>query len=268
MLTIYDISNHQKGLDLSTLQSDGFVMKATEGTGFVDGYCDGFMEQCKKLNKLKGVYHFLRKGSGKSQAQFFLKNIKGYLNKDVVLFLDFEEYWITSTVSEKPSVQDCVDFVDEVVSQTGVIPVMYMNESDSNYYDWYPIIKRNCGLWVAKYSSQQPSVKQWSFYMMWQYTSNPLDKNWFYGDKNTWLAYSGGKKNVDVYYKDGSLFKAKQDVVIYSDTSWTNKTGQVVPKGSEFNISKINVSGNTTNATLLNGLGCVTLHKDYVEKIK
>lgn len=268
-LKIYDISNHQQGLLLSSLVADGFIMKATQGTWFTDKFCDGFMQQAIKLNKLTGIYHFLEKGNGKKQAEFFIKETKGYLNKGNTIYLDFESY-LENGVTLKPSVQDCVDFVDEYIKQTGVIPVMYMNESDANYYDWKPIIDRNCGLWVAKYSSQQPIINQWNFYMMWQYTSKPYDTNTFYGDKETWFKYakSGNSNVADNYFRIGTKFKAKQDIVIMSDTSWTKKTGLVIHKGSEFDISKINTSGNTTNGTLLNNTGVVTLHKDYVELIK
>ena len=46
-----DISNHQKGLNVSKVPCDFVIMKATEGTTFVDKYCDGFYQQAKKLGK-------------------------------------------------------------------------------------------------------------------------------------------------------------------------------------------------------------------------
>lgn len=46
-----DISNHQKGLDISKVPCDFVIMKATEGTTFVDKYCDGFYQQAKSLEK-------------------------------------------------------------------------------------------------------------------------------------------------------------------------------------------------------------------------
>ena len=36
MLKVIDISNHQKGLKLSTLSADAFIFKLTEGTSFYD----------------------------------------------------------------------------------------------------------------------------------------------------------------------------------------------------------------------------------------
>ena len=42
MLHFIDISNHQKGMDLSKVLPSvgGVVCKATEGVGYVDAYCD------------------------------------------------------------------------------------------------------------------------------------------------------------------------------------------------------------------------------------
>ena len=73
-----DISNHQKGLDVSKVPCDFVIMKATEGTTFVDKYCDGFYQQAKRIGKKLGVYHFASgKSSGTAEADFFLKNIDG-----------------------------------------------------------------------------------------------------------------------------------------------------------------------------------------------
>lgn len=85
-----DISNHQKGLNLKDITCDFVICKATEGTTFVDKYCDGFMQQAMKLGKKVGVYHFASgKTTGKAEADFFLKNVQGYIGK-AILILDWE----------------------------------------------------------------------------------------------------------------------------------------------------------------------------------
>ena len=38
-------SNHQAGLDLGKVPCDFVICKATEGTGFVDKYCDGWIQR-------------------------------------------------------------------------------------------------------------------------------------------------------------------------------------------------------------------------------
>ena len=70
-----DISNHQKGLNLKDITCDFVICKATEGTTFVDKYCDGFMQQAMKLGKKVGVYHFASgKTTGKAEAGIYWKS--------------------------------------------------------------------------------------------------------------------------------------------------------------------------------------------------
>ena len=44
MLKGIDISNHQAGLDLSKVDCDFVIIKATEGKSYVDNCCDGFFQ--------------------------------------------------------------------------------------------------------------------------------------------------------------------------------------------------------------------------------
>jgi lysozyme len=47
-----DISNNNKGLDLASIDFDFAIMKTSQGTWFVDKYCDPWVQQCKRLGKL------------------------------------------------------------------------------------------------------------------------------------------------------------------------------------------------------------------------
>ena len=51
MLNGIDISNHQKGLNLASVPCDFVICKVTEGTTYIDRYCDGFIQQAINLNK-------------------------------------------------------------------------------------------------------------------------------------------------------------------------------------------------------------------------
>ena len=67
-----DISNHQAGLNLAAVPCDFVICKATEGTSFVDKYCDGFIQKALSLGKKIGVYHFATgRTSGRQEAEFF-----------------------------------------------------------------------------------------------------------------------------------------------------------------------------------------------------
>lgn len=276
-LTFYDLSNHQGGMNLSTdtrvKDSEGFIFKATEGIYFVDKWCDKFVNQCLKLNKPFGVYHFLDGSDVVKQAEYFYNNVRGYIGKGVMV-LDYEMYG-------RQGANAVEKFVKRFYELSGVYVWLYMNESDSNNDNWSDYLKKNCGLWIAKYSTQQPNHTKGLNVIAWQYTSTPLDKNVFYGDKNAWNKYAQSSKlvqsptqpkpqpsTIDNYFTSGTRFKAKENLPIKKVGDFSKDTGLFIEKGKEFDISKIINNGSTTHCELLNGVGMVTLHKSYVDKVK
>ena len=52
-----DISNWQAGTDLSSIDFDFVIIKATQGTGYVDRSCDVFFQQALAMGKCIGFYH-------------------------------------------------------------------------------------------------------------------------------------------------------------------------------------------------------------------
>lgn len=79
---------------------------------------------------------------------------------------------------------------------------------------------------------------------------------------------SGGGTSMKNHYTTGTQFKALRDITVMRTTGNWENTGLIIHKGQIFNIAKINTAGSTTNATLLNDLGRVTLNMDYVSKVK
>lgn len=208
MLNGIDISNHQGSMDLKTVldktDTSFVICKSTEGISFVDKYCDKFMVVSRNAGKQTGFYHFARPewNNAKAEADFFVKQTKGYFNKGIPV-LDWES-------SGKSNVKWAKEWLDRVYSLTGVRPVIYMSESVVNAYNWKAVADAGYGLWVAKYRDynidrnydmstcgKKPSVKWWSFYMMWQWTSvgrltgysGNLDCDVFYGDTDAWQKY-------------------------------------------------------------------------------
>ena len=109
-----DISNHQAGLNLAAVPCDFVICKATEGTSFVDKYCDGFIQKALSLGKKIGVYHFATgRTSGRQEAEFFYQNIKGYVGK-ALLVLDWEGSAVNSGVAYAK------EFLDRLQELTGV----------------------------------------------------------------------------------------------------------------------------------------------------
>ena len=231
MLKGIDISKWQAGIDLSKIDTDFVICKATEGVGYTDKNCDGFYQQAKSLGKKLGVYHFARpdlRNTATAEADWFVRETKGY-HKEAILILDWESGDLGNVTWAK-------SWLDRVYEKTGVKPVIYMSASVMSSYDWSSVANADYGLWVANYGSNngtaQESVfdryplKYWSFYALWQYTSTGklsgysgnLDLNYFSGDKEAWDKYAGGSSSSS----NNS-----------SSNSDTNKADQVLYKGSK-----------------------------------
>lgn len=200
-----DISKWQSGIDLSAVNADFVIVKATEGIGYVDKSCDGFFQKALSLGKKLGFYHFARPTNDPvREADFFYNNCRGYFGKGIPI-LDWESGNTSNVMWAKR-------WLDRVYQLSGVKPVIYMSESVVNAKNWSAVAAEDYGLWVAKYrdnnpdynynmanAGSRPRVKWWKFYCMWQWTSSGrlngyngnLDCNVFYGDGKTWDAYVG-----------------------------------------------------------------------------
>ena len=191
-----DISNWQAGFDISAARPGFVIAKATEGTTYVDRYCDGFIQECLKLDIPFGFYHFARFNDAAAEAKFFFENTKGYIGKGIPV-LDFEvpnsNSWLETW---------CKTYHD----LSGIYPWVYMNADYINNRgygtDW---VKSNCGLWLAGYPksyTDYPNVDcpyahtGWTL-AAWQFTSSlamggmSIDGDYFYGDRRAWNAYAG-----------------------------------------------------------------------------
>ena len=209
MLKGIDISKWQAGIDLSKIDTDFVICKATEGVGYTDKNCDSFYQQAKSLGKKLGVYHFARPDLGNTaaaEADWFIKETKGY-HKEAMLILDWESGDLTNSRWAKA-------WLDRVYEKTGVKPLIYMSASVLKRADWSSVANADYGLWVASYGTNdgtaQKSVfnnyplKYWSFYALWQYTSKGrlngyngnLDLNYFSGNSSAWDKYAGGKPST------------------------------------------------------------------------
>lgn len=210
-----DISNHQAGLNLAAVPCDFVICKATEGTTFVDKYCDGFVQKAISLGKPFGVYHFASgKSSGRQEAEFFYNNIKGYVGKGI-LVLDWEGNAV------KRGVSYAKEFLDRLQELTGVKALLYTYNNCVNSYDWSPVVKGDYGLWNAGYYAGYQTMGYnpnaplkggtgaWPGAAMYQYTSSGrlpgysgnLDLDVFYGDRTAWQKYAN-PSNISGWVKD------------------------------------------------------------------
>ena len=197
MLRVVDISSHQGNIVAGGLDCDAVICKATEGTGYVNPFCDEHYQSAKAAGKLLGVYHYASGGNPEGEAEFFINNVQGYLH-EAILVLDWESgdnaAWGDSSWVAR--------FCAHVVALTGINPMIYVQRSAANQC----VGLGDYGIWLAEYPDY--AARGWSDYVepnysgdyaMHQFTSSgsiagyggPLDLSLFFGDENAWKAYAG-----------------------------------------------------------------------------
>lgn len=192
-----DISNWQAGLIPSALPIDFCICKATEGVGYTDPCCDGFVQDCIANDIPWGFYHFARENEPENEAEYFVNECKNYFGHGIPV-LDYE-------TSNYNNVEWCERWLNRVHELTGIWPMIYLSASRCGEYEnsW---IHEKCGLWVAGYpyeitewtQQQMPyNIYPWSFAAIWQFTSSlqlegwTLDGNVAYMDRVAWMKYAG-----------------------------------------------------------------------------
>lgn len=197
MLRVVDEASWQEGIDNTILDCDAVIVKATQGTGYINPICDSLYQAAKSAGKLLGVYHYASGGNATAEADFFLDNIQGYIGEAMLVF-----DWESGENAQWGNPNWCKEFCDRVSARTGINPVVYVQNSA---VDQVANLTNN-GLWIAQYADNNPMGwvdSPWNTitvnHIMHQYTSTGringwsgnLDLSLFYGDTNAWLAYAG-----------------------------------------------------------------------------
>lgn len=204
MLRGIDISNHQAGFTIPD-NIDFCIVKATEGTVYVDPYCDGFIQNCLKKNVLFGYYHFAH-GDPIREARFFWNNTLGYSGHGIPV-IDYEQ-------TSKNTRNYLEKFCKEYHKLSAVWPVVYISalSAQGNVHDlagsWVP---EKCGLWLAGYpkfyttwtNDECPyDIGPWEFCAIWQFTDSfncngyEIDADIAYMDKESWEKYAACEKAI------------------------------------------------------------------------
>lgn len=149
-----DIASYQSGIDLSVVPCDFVIIKATQGTGYVNPDCDRAYQQAKRAGKLRGTYHYVGGGNAVAEADYYINNIKGYL-KDGLLAIDWEAEQNSAWGNEAYLEQ----LVRRVIERTGIKPLIY--SMASRYTQVAAVAKKlDCGLWIAEYADMNPTGYQ------------------------------------------------------------------------------------------------------------
>ncbi|MDM8264597.1 GH25 family lysozyme [Limosilactobacillus vaginalis] len=212
--------------------ADGVIVKATQGTSYVNPRCNHQWDLAGQLGKLRGLYHYAGGGNPESEAKYFINNIKNYVGK-AVLILDWESYqnasWGNTSWARR--------FVDEVHRLTGVWCLIYVQESAL----WQVAnCAKDCGVWVAKYASMNwnswtlpdMSVSSGAFACLtgWQFTGGDMDRSIFYLDANAWNKIASG---------DGTIANQVTNGFVQNNGQWQYFENNIAVKNSWRLVDKL-----------------------------
>ena len=212
-----DISSYQAELNAGIVPSDFVIIKATEGTNYINPTWEEQAGQVIQTNKLLGFYHFASTGNPITEADFFISVVKNYIGK-AVLVLDFEAGAINAWGNVGAR-----QFLNRVKEKTGINPMIYMSAEVTRQFNWSTISNTN-PLWVAQYASMNPTGYQsepwtdgkgygaWSSAAIHQYSSAGSLANW------------NGNLDIDLAYINANQWKALASPSGADNSSITNET--------------------------------------------
>lgn len=188
-MTLFAVDVYSGSADsiIQDSHAQAVIVKATQGTYYVNPKCNHQWDLTGQLGKLRGLYHYAGGGDPVAEAQYFIRNIKNYVGQGV-LAVDWEEGQNTAWGNTNWVRQ----FVDEVHKETGVWPMIYVQASA---LDQVANCANDCALWVADYPRQTngwtlPDMNvpsgAWSTITGWQFTGDDMDRDIFYLDEAGW----------------------------------------------------------------------------------
>lgn len=238
-----DISSYQAGIDLTRVPCDFIIVKATQGTGYVNPDCVRAVEQALAAGKLVGVYHYIDGSGAQGEADHFVDQISGWVGR-VLVCLD----WESGSNVRWGDLGYLGAVIDRVRERTGRPPVVY---ASSAAFPWQTCADRDCGAWVAQYASMDQTgyqdhpwgegaydclIRQYSATGRLPGWGGDLDLDIFYGDRTLWGAYvtgagGAGKESdvqlTDIVIRPDGHEATVQDVLSYIDMRCETLAGQM-----------------------------------------
>lgn len=138
----YNDATEPINFDLLRGHVDFVITKVTEGASYVDPTATAHVSETERIGAVPGVYHFARGGDPNLEAGFFIAHCPPLAGAFAVL--DWE-------IANPNPVQWCLTWLSAVRNAIGTRPLLYLNKSTINGYDWSPVINAGFGLWEASY---------------------------------------------------------------------------------------------------------------------
>ena len=168
-----DVSHHNGDVNWDLVKKSGVdfvILKASEGSGFVDGTFIKNAVNAKKAGLKIGAYHFFRaRVDGEIQADNFLKQILG-VELDIEPVLDWE---VDDGLSADMNAYQARRFLNKVEQKTEKKPIIYTGPSFFADKMKSPSGFEAYKLWIAHYTNKTPRVpKPWRDWDIWQFTES------------------------------------------------------------------------------------------------
>lgn len=166
-VAVIDISHYQLIESFEEAKAEGVVgviHKLTEGLTYVDRKVKARYHLAQEASMAWGVYHFLRPGNMKAQAQHFVTQAdKMDMGSDTMFAADHED--------KDVSLNDLVEFLRTVQLLTGRSPVIYSGHVLKEQLRLKADARlKPYRLWLAQYSSKAILPPGFDKYWIWQYT--------------------------------------------------------------------------------------------------
>lgn len=191
---VLDVSSWQSVESVKNPNVSAVIVKATQGTNYVNDKCNAQWDTALAAGKLVGLYHYAATNDPIAEAKFFISNISNYVGKGI-LALDWESAenkgWGNTNWAKQ--------FIDKVHELTGVWCMLY---TGSDGIKQCTNVAKTSALWYAHYynghnSTNEPwsvpnfvsDVSPWPTYTIWQWSSRggTLDMSYAQLDKTSWM---------------------------------------------------------------------------------
>jgi lysozyme len=174
----------------------GVIHKLSEGTSHVDSKVDSRHWLANDAGMLWGLYHFIRPGDPRAQAEFFVRTAQE------MQVCDDNTLWALDWEDKGVSAEDALVFLQTVAELTDAEPVLYSGhvckeDPDDRLADYR--------LWLAQYASSCTLPSFAEKYWLWQYSEDgevpgiepPTDLNEFPGSDDELIATWSGQTKTD-----------------------------------------------------------------------
>ena len=152
ILNGFDFASYQAGFDFTDCTGDFAIVKATQGTWYVNPAFEQLYDGAKQAGLLLGIYHYAEGGDPEREAEFFVQTC-GERIYGAVLFLDWEGK-SNPTFGTGKDAEWCRRFIGKIAELVGATCVPYMSKGVAAKYDWSPVCSVS---WIAQYKAKAPT---------------------------------------------------------------------------------------------------------------